>query len=209
MQSLSPIDSNHAIPASEPKTLPSIFDTPLRGAELRAKMRISHHEIRQKVLATHADIVPRTQAHNRKCTYSSLEDEKVFRSDVVAAQIRAWRSMLPQLIKRFSRLPDYRKASTVKHKTTVLMMFGLFAFIFRLSSRREMNRELSGAMIFEHMKRIFPELDSIPHADTLVRLPERTDSKKIEKIYISLIRDLIKKKKILKVIDTRLSSYHN
>ena len=45
------------------------------------------------------------------------------------------------------------------------------------------------------LKRIFPELDSIPHADTLVRLLERTDSNKIEEIHISLIRDLIKKKK--------------
>lgn len=193
-QPLSSIESNHTIPASEPKTQPSIFYTPLRGAELRAKKRVSHHEIRQKILATHADIVPRTRVHNRKCSYSSLTEEKEFRSDVVAAQIKSWRSMLPQLIKRFSKLPDYRKASTIKHKTTVLMIFGLFAFIFRLSSRREMNRELSGALIFEHMRKIFPELDSIPHADTLVRLLERTGPKKIEEIHISLINDLIKKK---------------
>ena len=88
-QSVSPIDSNPVIPAPEPKTQSFIFSTPLRGPELRAKMRISHHEVRQKVLATHADVVPRTQAHNRKCTYSSWEDEKNFRSDVVAAQVRA------------------------------------------------------------------------------------------------------------------------
>lgn len=196
----SPIGIDHTIPTSGPKALPSIFDTPLRGAGLRAKMRTSHHEIRQRVLATHADIVPRTQAHNRKCTYSSLAEEKEFRSDVVAAQIKSWRCMLPQLIKRFAKLPDYRKASTIKHKTTVLMMFGLFAFIFRLSSRREMNRELSGALIVEHMKRIFPELGSVPHADTLVRFLGRMDSKKIEEIHISLISGLIKKKKFSKLL---------
>lgn len=200
VQSLSPIDSNHTIPVSEPKKQPSIFDTPLRGAELRAKMRISHHKIRQKIPATHADIIPRTQVHNRKCTYSSVADEKIFRSDVVAAQIKSWRSILPQLIKRFSKIPDYRKASSIKHKTTVLMIFGLFAFIFRLSSRREVNRELCGALIFEQMKRIFPELDSIPHADTLVRLLERMDTKKIEEIHISLINDLIKRKKFTKLL---------
>jgi hypothetical protein len=132
-------------------------------------------------------LIRHTQAHNRKCTYSSVADEKEFRSDVVAAQIESWRSMLPQLIKRFSKIPDYRKASSIKHKSTVLMIFGLFAFIFRLSSRREMNR-------------IFPELDSIPHADTLVRFLERTDSRKIEEIHISLIRDLIKKKKFLRLL---------
>jgi hypothetical protein len=101
MQSQSPVDCEHTIPSLESKAQPSIFDVPLRGTELRAKMRISHHEIRQKVLATHADIIPRTQANNRKCTYSSIADEKDFRSDVVAAQIKSWRSMLPQLIKLF------------------------------------------------------------------------------------------------------------
>lgn len=64
------------------------------------------------------------------------------------------------------------------------MMFGLFAFIFKLSSRREMNRDLTGYAIFEHMKKIFPELDSIPHADTVARFLERTNYIKIEEIHI-------------------------
>jgi hypothetical protein len=49
------------------------------------------------------------------------------------------------------------------------MVFGLLAFVFRLKSRREMNRELTGSTINHHLQKIFPELDSIPHADTLAR----------------------------------------
>ena len=52
------------------------------------------------------------------------------------------------------------------------MIFGLLAFVFRLSSRREMNRVLTGATINTNLRKIFPELDSIPHADTLARMLE-------------------------------------
>lgn len=58
------------------------------------------------------------------------------------------------------------------------MVFGLFAFIYRLSSRREMNRELTGPVIQTHLQKLFPEITSIPYADTLARLLE----KKIQKV---------------------------
>ena len=58
-------------------------------------------------------------------------------------------------------------------------IFGLLAFVFRLSSRREMNRELTGAVVNKNLKKIFPELDSIPHADTLARMLEHINLKKI------------------------------
>ena len=43
----------------------------LRGANLRARIRESHDEIRERSLALNSDIIPRTQAHNRKCGYQS------------------------------------------------------------------------------------------------------------------------------------------
>jgi len=172
----------------------------LRGAALRAKIRESFHEIRCHREDGNAEIVPRIQAHNRKCSTESIEEENEFREEAVAAQIKAWRSMLPLLIRRFSRIPDYRRLTHVKHKVTVLMMFGLFAFIFRLCSRREMNRELTSPVVFEHLKKLFPEIDTIPHADTLERLLEKTDPREIEKAHIALIKDLINKKKFKKLL---------
>ena len=67
------------------------------------------------------------------------------------------------------------------------MLYGLLAFIFRLSSRREMNRELSEAVIFENLQKLFPELESIPHADTLARLLEKINVSEIERTHIHLI----------------------
>jgi len=126
-----------------------------RGAELREKIRAGQATIRQELLAVDAAIIPRTQAHNRKCTAQSIEEETEYRAKLMSSQIQAWRSMLPSLIKKFSKITDYRRVSHVKHKITVLMVFGLFAFIFRLSSRREMNRELTSPVIFNHLKKLW------------------------------------------------------
>ena len=191
--------ANEPMPEPETKS-PPFFPKPLRGPELQARIQESYREIRGRIAALDADIVPRTQASDKKSAFQSVEEEQASRADVMEAQVKAWRSMLPTLIKKFAKIPDYRRAGSVKHKTTVLLMFGLFGFVFKLSSRREMNRELTGPVIFEHLKKIFPEIDSIPHADTLARLLENTNPKDIEAMHISLIKDLINKKKFKKLL---------
>jgi len=160
----------------------------------------SHQKIQQAILSVGSEIVPRTQANNRTAPYTTIEEERAFRSDMVAAQIRTWRSLLPGLLRKLSRIPDPRRTTSVKHKLAVLMIFGLFAFIFRLTSRREMNRELTGALIHEHMKKIFPEIETIPHADTLARLLENINPQDIESAHIHFIKDLIKKKKFRRLL---------
>ena len=64
------------------------------------------------------------------------------------------------------------------------MMYGLFLFVFRIASRREMNKEMTCPAIAHALRNIFPEMDSIPHADTIARLLERIDVAKIEAIHI-------------------------
>jgi hypothetical protein len=168
--------------------------------QLKMKIRDSYRNIHERAMAQNALIIPRTQASNRKQPYASVEEETADRADKVAAQIQSWRSLLPTLIQRFSRIKDPRRAKSSKHKLTVVMLFGLFAFIFRLSSRREINRELTGAVIFENLQRCFPELDSIPHADTLARVLERVNIQEIEDTHIVLIKKLIKNKKFKKCL---------
>ena len=183
-------------PAETPESEPeSVLTRPLRGSQLRAAIAQSYAEIRERTSELNAEIIPRTQAYNRKNAFQTIEEEQAFRAEVVEAQIQSWRSLLPNLIQKFSKIPDYRRTKSVKHKVTVLMAFGLFAFMFRLGSRREINRELTGPVIFDHLKKLFPEMDSIPHADTLARLLENTDPQRIEALHMSLIKELISKKK--------------
>jgi hypothetical protein len=98
------VNSTDAIP-SQAEDKPTLGGV-LRGPRLRALIRESHSEIRQRVLGLNADVIPRTQAHNRKCAYMNIEAERDFRAEVVAAQLQSWRSLLPNLIKKFSRIPD-------------------------------------------------------------------------------------------------------
>ena len=139
-------------------------------ANLKNKISISQKQIRKNINASNANIIHRTQAINAKRPYQTIKEEQAIRQDILAEQIKVWRRTLPPLLKKLSRIPDPRRPNSIKHKMVVLMIFGLLAFVFRLSSRREMNRELTGAAINHHFKKIFPELDSIPHADTLARL---------------------------------------
>ena len=135
--------------------------------ELKNKIKENQRKIRNQTIQNHSIITPRTQAKNTKSSYSTVDEERAERGEVLSSQIRTWRSLLPTLIRRFSKIPDPRRPSSVKHSLVMLMLYGLFAFIFQLNSRRAINRELTGPLIHEHLRKIFPEMDSIPHADTL------------------------------------------
>jgi len=164
------------------------------------KILISQKQVRENIETTNSKIINRTQAKNRKSSDATLAEEQFSRENIMSEQIKAWRSILPVLIKKFSRIPDPRRTKSVKHKMVVLMIFGLLAFVFRISSRREINRELTGTIINNNLQKIFPELDSIPHADTLARMLEKINSQGIESAHIALIKELVRKKKFKKLL---------
>jgi len=68
-------------------------------------------------------------------------------------------------------------------------------FVFQFSSRREVNREMSRPLFEKNLRDFFPELDTLPHADTLFRLLKRIDIKQLEQIQIDVLKNLIRKKK--------------
>ena len=178
--------------------------SPVTHAVYRAKLKemISNTQqhIRKNINATTSNIIHRTQAINAKRPYQTIQEEQKLRQDILGEQIKTWKRVLPTLLQKLSRIPDPRRPKSVKHKISVLMMFGLLAFVFRLKSRREMNRELTGAAINHHLQKIFPELDSIPHADTLARFLETANLKVIESAHIAIIKQLIIGKKFKKLL---------
>lgn len=50
------------------------------------------------------------------------------------------------------------------------MLYGLLMFVFRFSSRREVNREMTRPLFEQNLKYFFPELETLPHSDTLFRV---------------------------------------
>ena len=150
--------------------------------------------------ATGSSIEPRTQAHNRKCDAKNIQEQQLSYEEPFAAQIKAWRSMLPIIIKHFCNIKDPREPGKIKHSMPGLMLLGLFMFIFRIQSKREFNRELSAPAINSILQEMFPDLNSIPHADTLSRVLSRIDVSEIEEAHVKMIKELIKKKKFKKLL---------
>ena len=165
-------------------------------SELKNKIQEGQKIIHETIADNHGEIAHRTNAHNRKCTFQSIEEERDFRANLLKDQVLIWKKLLPSLLKKFARIPDPRKPGSITHKKTVLLLYGLLAFVFKLSSCREMNRELSSTVAFEQLKAIFPDIETLPHACTLTRFLEKTNPQDIEEANIYLIRDLILNKKL-------------
>ena len=83
----------------------------------------------------------------------------------------------------------------IRHKLTVLLLYGILMFVYQMSSRREANREMSLPQFWENLKLLFPELESLPHQDTLARLLARIEGDQIQESLLALIEQLIRNKK--------------
>ena len=103
--------------------------------------------------------------------------------------------MLPKLLKELSKIPDPRQPKKVKHKLTVVLLYGLLSFVLQMASRREANRELSRPAFTPTLQALFPELESLPHADTRPRLLQEIEVQALEETQVELLRRWIRNKK--------------
>jgi len=102
---------------------------------------------------------------------------------------------LPGLLERLGKIPDLRNPRKCRHKLTVLLLYGLLMFVFQFASRREVNREMTRPQFEANLRLLFPELQTLPHADTLFRLLRDIDVAQIEQAHIELVARLIRAKK--------------
>lgn len=133
---------------------------------------------------------------NCKCAYASSAGEESERQAALAAQLPVWRANLPIFLEKFSRIPDPRRPGSIRHKLTVLLTFALFLFVFAYSSRREANRELTRPTFWELLREVFPEIESIPHMDTVNRLLEKIDPDQLEGVMVQTIKRLLRNRQL-------------
>jgi len=110
------------------------------------------------------------------------------------------RQMLPILLRRLGKIPDPRNPNKLKHRLTVLMIYGILVFVFQFSSRRQANGEITRPMFEHNLRLLFPQLESLPHSDTLFRLLCRIDVSHIEQAQIALVNQLIRNKKLTRYL---------
>ena len=132
---------------------------------------------------------------NCKCSQKTSEEEMAERQEKVEKATVIYRQMLPKLLKKLSRIEDPRQPNKIDHKLTVLMVYGILLFVYQTGSRREANKKLSRPIFWDNVKAMFPEFESLPHADTLARLLERIKVEEIQNCLVELLQDLIRKKK--------------
>ena len=150
--------------------------------------RIYHEEKKKK------DALP-----NRLNLENSIEEDQAEKQHLVEDATKVYRKILPGLLVKLSRINDPRRPGSVKHKHTVLLLYGILMFVQQIGSRREANRSMDRIQ-FENMKAMFPELETLPHADTLARFLEVIEVGEIQKCLIELVNDLIRKKKFRKYL---------
>ncbi len=132
---------------------------------------------------------------NRKSVHKTTEEEQEAVQTVTAEKLRVTYQLLPGLLEKLSRVPDPRDPKKTKHQMSVMMLYGILLFMFQLTSRRKGNEELTGPQLLESLRFLFPDLEGMPHQDTLCRLLAKMDVDRIEGCYLDLLRHLIRKKK--------------
>jgi len=166
----------------------------------KVEKRRAERKLRQQQKDSGLAPFPTTTIANGKSEWTSVEQETQARREAVEEQLRVYRNVLPILLQRLKEIPDPRNAKTIKHKSTVLMLYGILAFAFQMMSRREANREMTMPQFQENLKLLFPELDSTPHQDTLNRLLARIQVEKIQDTLIELIERFIRNKKFCRYL---------
>jgi hypothetical protein len=163
--------------------------------EQRKARKKAQRQLRQQQQAQGLSAPEKPTLSNGTCPYQTQEEEQAARVDAVSQQVKVYRAMLPVLLERLSKIKDPRNPRKLRHKLTVLMIYGVLCFAFQMSSRREANREMTRPVFEANLRRLFPDLDELPHNDTLARLLAQIEVSQIEQAHLDMIRQLIRGKK--------------
>ena len=171
---------------------------------LRKEKKEAEKELRAKQKAEGLRIPVTASIPNRKCGYRSVEEEQEARETAATEQMRVFKSQLPMVLKRLSKIKDPRNPKKIRHKLSALMIYGILMFVLQMSSRREANREMTRPQFMESLKLLFPELEDIPHNDTLMRVLSVIEVGEIEGALMAAVHKLIKNKKFARyLVDNR------
>jgi hypothetical protein len=163
--------------------------------EQRRARKKAQRQLRQRQQTEGLSAPARPSLPNRKCPYQDQQEEREARLDAVSQQIQVYRSQLPVLLKRLSKIKEPRNPRKIKHKLTVLIIYGILCFAFQMSSRRQANQQMTRPMFEANLRQLFPDLDELPHQDTLARLLARIEVNEIEQALVDMLRGLMRKKK--------------
>lgn len=139
-------------------------------------------------------------ASNSKNQYETVEEETAAAEEDVTSYLKSMMTFFPKLLCSLSKVSDFREPGKVKHKVEVILLLGILSFAFQKMSRRQSTKELTTPTFLSNLRILLPELESLPHFDTINRFLENVDINELEDIYFDLISDFIKSKKFIKYL---------
>jgi hypothetical protein len=126
----------------------------------------------------------------------TVEEEQAARVMAVVEQVVVMRTLLPVLLHNLRGIEDPRQSAKVKHQLSALLLYGILLFVYQMASRREANRAMTRPQFLENLKLLFPEIEELPHHDTLARVLARIDVEQIQEALIELLRTVLRRKKL-------------
>lgn len=132
---------------------------------------------------------------NRTSPYESVEEEEQQRTEAAVEHARLLREEFRTLLAELSQIPDPRNPVLLKHKLTTLMVYGILMFVLHGGSRRRTNEKFTAPAMKSALMELYPDLETIPHHETLRRLLAGIEPEGIEAAQVELVRSLIRDKK--------------
>jgi hypothetical protein len=161
-----------------------------RAAQRRAVRALRQHQMAQ-------GLAPRPTATiaNGTSAWATVAEERAARQAAMDEQVKVYRAVLPDVLAQLAHIRDPRHPTTVRHTTTTLLLYGMLAFVFQMASRREANRQMTMPMFREQLQLLFPEVETLPHHDTLHRLLAGIEVDQIETALLAVVARFLRQKK--------------
>lgn len=163
--------------------------------ERRRKYRAARAALRNRELTEGLVNATHPALPNRKSGHETVEEERAERERIATRFLDAIRPQWPALLDALSKIADFRNPRKVEHQLTLVLFYGILCFVLQMASRREANRELTGPMLREHLRKLFPDLETLPHQDTLNRILSHIEVEKIQDAHLQMVKRLIANKK--------------
>ena len=159
--------------------------------EARKARTEAQKKLREQQRAAGLNARPTATIANHKSQLRTPEEEQQARQEAAGSYFQILRLQLPLLLRRLSRIPDPRVPKKTRHKLTMVLIYGMLSFVFQMTSRREANRKMTMPTFQANLKLLIPDLEELPHHDTLYRLLKRMDPSELESAHLDLIERLI------------------
>jgi hypothetical protein len=111
------------------------------------------------------------------------------RQEMIGRLALVYRRILPGLLWKLEEVEDPRGARNREHSLAVLLLHAILMFAFHVESRRQANKALPAMWAAGALRAVFPEMATMPHADTVARLLEGVDAGSIQDARIKMFRE--------------------